>query len=191
MQIKVATIDELRRIYATDLVAAFPPEELKPLSAMERLMDEGRYLPLLLTENEHILGQMFVWLGPENYGLIDYLAVNETYRNGGLGAKLLELAFAAYPQLTFLGEAEAPTGDPARDAMILRRLGFYTRAGAKWTGYEVALFGVRFRTFYWAPQPIADEALLPYHQTIYRRQFTESAYARYIQIPLRNGDVLP
>ena len=64
---------------------------------------------------------------------IDFLVLAEDFRsarkrNGGTGSALLKAAIAHYPPNTvFIGETEAPTGDPARDEMILRRLGFYAR----------------------------------------------------------------
>ena len=37
MKLRIMNPEELKRAYETDLVEAFPPAELKPLSAMERM----------------------------------------------------------------------------------------------------------------------------------------------------------
>ena len=105
------------------------------------------------------------------------------------GGKLLELARARYPADTvFIGESEAPTGDPAADGMILRRLGFYRRSGAAVLGYDSALFGVHYKTICWA-DPLPEEAeILKKHQEIYLRQFGREKYSQYIQIPLLPGE---
>ena len=102
---------------------------------------------------------------------------------------LLREAIARSPKDTvFIGETEAPTGNPDRDALILRRLGFYARNGAKTLGYDSALFGVRFKTICWADPMPEEGEILRKHQEIYLRQFDREKYDRFIQIPLRPGE---
>ena len=151
MKLELLNAPALARAYETDLTEAFPPEELKPLAAMEALRRKGCYDPLCLRDGEEVLGYILLWRHPAApYFLIDYLCVPAARRNGGIGAKLLEAAFAHYPPETvFLGESEAPTGDSERDGMIRRRLGFYARMGAKTLSYDCALFGVHFKTIAW------------------------------------------
>ena len=123
MNLRILTSrEELRELYETDLKRAFPPEELKPLSAMERLMDNGVYTVYLLEEDGQRLGELLLLRGSDGFGLIDYLAVCEEYRNRGAGAELLRRCLKAYDGQVLLGESEAPTGDPARDGLIHRRL---------------------------------------------------------------------
>ena len=139
-----------------------------------------------------MLGYILLWKHEDGrYLLVDYLCVPAGRRNGGTGGKLLQAARAYYPADTVLiGESEAPTGDPAADEMILRRLGFYARNGARTLGYDNALFGVHYKTICWA-EPMPDEAeILRKHQEIYLRQFGREKYDRYIQIPLRPGEAV-
>ena len=191
MELKLLTAEELKTAYETDLKEAFPPAELKPLSAMERMRARGVYDPLVLTDGDGTkLGYILLWKHPDGrYILIDYLCVPAGRRGGGIGGKLLELARAHYPADTvFLGESEAPTGDPAVDEIILRRLGFYARNGAVTLGYDNALFGVHYKTICWA-DPLPEEAeIMKKHQEIYLRQFGQEKYDRYIQIPLLPGE---
>ena len=92
------------------------------------------------------------------------------------------------PGSVFIGESEAPTGDPAQDELILRRLGFYARNGAKTLGYDCALFGVHYKTICWA-DPLPDETeILRKHQEIYLEQFSRDKYEKYVQIPLLPGE---
>lgn len=191
MELKLLTAEELKTAYETDLKEAFPPAELKPLSAMERMRARGVYDPLVLTDGDGTkLGYILLWKHPDGrYILIDYLCVPAGRRGGGIGGKLLELARARYPAGTvFLGESEAPTGDPAVDEIILRRLGFYARNGAVTLGYDNALFGVHYKTICWA-DPLPEEAeIMKKHQEIYLCQFGQEKYDRYIQIPLLPGE---
>ena len=191
MQLRILTPEELKRVYETDLAEAFPPAELKPLWAMEGMRDRGIYDPLVLVDDEgKMAGYILLWKhSGGRFVLIDYLCVPAGKRNGGVGGRLLEAAIAYYPADTvFIGETEAPTGDPERDEMILRRLGFYARNGAKTLGYDTALFGVHFKTICWA-DPMPEEAeVLRRHQEIYLERFGQAKYDKYIQIPLLPGE---
>ena len=191
MYLKTLSPEELKKVYETDLTEAFPPAELKPLRAMEAMRERGAYDPLCLyDEAGEALGYILLWKHEDGrYILIDYLCVPAGKRNGGIGGKLLEAAAAYYPKGTvFIGESEAPTGDLETDKLILRRLGFYARNGAKTLGYDNALFGVHYKTICWA-DPIPEEAeIMRKHQEIYLQQFGREKYDRYIQIPLLPGE---
>lgn len=191
MRLKEMSGEELRRAYETDLSEAFPPSELKPLAAMERLRAAGLYDPLcFLDEDGTPLGYILLWKHEDGrYILVDYLCVPAGRRNGGVGGRLLRAAIAHYPPDTvFIGESEAPSGNPESDGLILRRLGFYARNGAKTLGYDTALFGVQFKTLCWASPLPAEAEILRKHQEIYLRQFGQEKYDRYLQIPLRPGE---
>ncbi len=191
MYLNVMTPEELERAYRTDLTEAFPPSELKPLGAMEAMRRQGVYEPLCLRDGTgDVLGYVLLWKHEDGrYVLVDYLCVPAGKRNGGTGGMLLREAIARSPKDTvFIGETEAPTGNPDRDALILRRLGFYARNGAKTLGYDSALFGVRFKTICWADPMPEEGEILRKHQEIYLRQFDREKYDRFIQIPLRPGE---
>lgn len=191
MHLRILTPEELKKVYETDLTEAFPPAELKPLWAMEGMRERGIYDPLVLVDGEGgMAGYILLWKhSGGRYILIDYLCVPAGRRNGGVGGRLLKAAIAYYPaDAVFIGETEAPTGDPDRDEMILRRLGFYARNGAKTLGYDTALFGVHFKTICWA-DPMPEEAeVLRRHQEIYLERFGQEKYDKYIQIPLLPGE---
>ena len=192
MTLQRLTRDELRRAYETDLVEAFPPSELKPLSAMEILCDKGLYAPLRLTDEQGAtLGYALLWHHDDGqYVLIDYLCVPARLRNQGIGAKLLDAMRAHYsPDTVFIWESEAPTGDAAQDEMILRRLAFYQRCSAVVLNYDNALFGVHFKTLCCSLSPLPDEnEIMRKHQEIYLHHFGQERYDRYVQIPLLPGE---
>lgn len=191
MKWKLLNAEELKRAYKTDLMEAFPPSELKPLSAMEALRRRGVYDPLgFVDDNGELYGYALLWRHRDGrYILIDYLCVPAAKRNGGTGGKMIAALRTYYPADTVLiGETEAPTGDPERDEMILRRLEFYRRSGAVTLGYDCALFGVHFKDICWA-SPLPDEAeILRKHQEIYLDQFGQERYAQFIQLPLTPGE---
>lgn len=182
------TDGELERTYEAVLREAFPPEELKSLSIIRRMRDEGQYEPWGLFREGEPVGYAFCWLDSP-YILLDYLCVDRRFRNGGIGAAILEKLLAAYPADTvFIGEVEAPTGDPEADGIIYRRLDFYRRSGAKTACYDVAAFGVHYKTIYWAEGPVDEAELMARQDGFYRRNFPPERYAAAIQIPLHPGE---
>ena len=93
MELRLLTASELAIAYDTDLREAFPPSELKPLSAMENLRSRGLYDPLCLFDDDgSAMGYILLWKHLDGrYLLIDYLCVPARRRNDGIGAKLMPL----------------------------------------------------------------------------------------------------
>ena len=184
MELRIPTPEELRRIYEEEMKSAFPPSELKPLSAIERMWREGRYKPYCLYDDDGAgpLGTAFLWLGHDGWGLLDYLCVTAGWRNDGFGSLMLRLLPQAEPGMVIFGEAEAP--DYAPDpAMAERRLGFYTRNGLRTAGYETEIFGVHYKTLYLTDREIEDAVLMEEHRFVYGSSFTPEKYAKHIRIP--------
>ena len=185
--------DQLRLVYETDLREAFPPAELKPLRAITEMMARGVYEALAFYDGEEEpLGYVLLWKHVDGrFILIDYPCVPARRRNGGIGARILAELFDAFPPETvFIGESEAPAGNPAADEMILRRLAFYSRNGAVTLGYDTALFGVHFKTIAWSRETLPpEEEILRKHREIYLERFAGSKHMRMIQVPLRPGEV--
>ena len=190
MELRLPSLTQLRQIYEADMKEAFPPAELKPLSAIERMWQEGKYKPWCLFDGEKIIGLAFLWLGKDpGWALLDYLCVSFDYRNDGLGSKILELLKEAEPGAVIFGEAEAPVHAPD-PAMAERRLGFYLRNGLRIAGYDTDIFGVHYKTLYLADAKVEDGALMEAHRAVYRGSFTAEKYARHVIIP-RDPDLPP
>ena len=64
MKLRELEQEELRELHATELTEAFPPEELKPFSAMEALCRSGLYHPMGAWEGETLLGYALLWESP-------------------------------------------------------------------------------------------------------------------------------
>ena len=190
MELRLPSLTQLRQIYETDMKEAFPPAELKPLSAIERMWQEGKYKPWCLFDGDQIIGLAFLWLGKDpGWALLDYLCVSSAYRNDGLGSKILERLKEAEPGAVIFGEAEAPVHAPD-SAMAERRLGFYLRNGLRMAGYDTDIFGVHYKTLYLADAKVEDGALMEAHRAVYRGSFTAEKYARHVMIP-RDPDLPP
>lgn len=193
MKLKVLSAGELEELYRTELVRAFPPEELKPLKSMLTLLEQDRYQALGMVDEEGLHGYALFWLEPGvPYALLDYFGTVEGQRGAGLGSRMLRLLADFYKDYrAIFGEAEAVTSsDPEEAALQARRLEFYRRNGLRYAGYDCALFGVHFHTLILDRGENSPEEVLDAHQRIYRSGLPAPAYERFIQIPLREGEAV-
>lgn len=189
MQLQSLTQEGLSALYKSDIRFDFPKSELKPLKAMLKLMEAGRYEPLLATENAQPVGYALCWL-PENRtgALLEYLGVPRGKRGGGLGSNILALLMERYGQV--FGEVETPEGgDPATRELRRHRIGFYERNGFRVLSYECALFGVKFKCMYQGPES-DDRNVLALHRGVYASWFSPAHMERYIQLPLKPGEAV-
>ena len=137
---------ELTRVYLDEMRRDFPPTELKPLSMILNSEADGTAHTWGVFDGETLAAYLLmVRPAGSRVSQLDYFAVLPEYRSAGLGAQLL----ADLPQhergaQAILIEAECP--DKAEDeAMAVRRLGFYSRCGARDTGFTEHLFDAWFR----------------------------------------------
>ena len=188
LELRIPTEAELRLAYREDLEASFPPDELKPLSGILRSWRAGEYEPWCLYDGgSGPIGECFLWLGTPGWALLDYLCVSPGWRNDGFGSWMLEAMGRLGAWKGILGECEAPEYAPDR-AVAERRLDFYRRSGARLAGYDTELFGVRYRTLYWAERPVPDRTLIAEHQAIYRLSEMPPRFRGLFRIPCPDGE---
>ena len=193
MKLKKLTPQQLKNLYEQEMKRAFPPDELKPLKAMETLRDQGKYDALGLWEEDTLCGYALVWLEPQYpFALLDYLGTLDGMRSQGLGSKLLGLLREYYSNYRgIFGEAEAPeNGAPEGEPLRRRRLAFYERNGFRYGGYDCALFGVHDQTLIMGDEDVTPEELMQAHQGIYGGYMPDHIYQRFIQIPLLPGEAV-
>lgn len=182
MELRIPTLEQLRTVYDRDLRASFPAAELKPLRNIEEMWAAGRYRPWCLFDGDDIAGEAFLWLGHPGWALLDYLCVASDRRNGGLGSVILEKLRETEGDTVIFGESEIPRYAPD-PAMAERRLGFYARSGAWTAGYDTEMFGVPYKTLYWAAGDVDEAALMEEHRFVYASTFAPDKFARYVRIP--------
>ena len=135
----------LRGIYDAYMHEAFPPAELKPLAVMLRLMERGRYLCYGYYRNGRLAAYAFFYRHDSRVLLLDYFAVTPDLRGRGVGSAFLAALDAVLGGVCILGEVEMPDShDAGLNAMRLRRIAFYERAGFSLTGAACRLYGVRY-----------------------------------------------
>lgn len=178
------TRDSLRVIYEEHLVHDFPPAERKPLRAMEKLMDAGRYEGYALCGSaSKPLAYALLWSDAEGgYVLLDYLALCRDQSHGaGLGTALLSLLKTVCRHsrgVLVEAEAEDQGDDPVQNR---RRMDFYHRAGFSDLGYIANIFGVRYEMLFWG-EGTAEE-VMEAHQRLYHYEFNPWLYRKFIKIP--------
>ncbi len=189
MELKRLDKEELAALYRDEMMEDFPHSELKPLSAMLRLMDMGRYDPLLITQDGQAVGYAMLWLAGDRSGaLLEYFGVLRGLRSAGQGSRILSMLSGRYGQL--FGEAEAPCShDPDINELRQRRIAFYERNGFRVLDYQCALFGVRFNCLYRGPEG-DDRKVEALHRGIYAQYFSPAHMERYIQLPLRPDEAV-
>lgn len=145
-------------------------------------MGRGAVPPWCLFDGDDIAGEAFLWLGHPGWALLDYLCVAADRRNGGLGSVILEKLREAERGNVIFGESEIPCYAPD-PAMAERRLGFYARNGARTAGYDTEMFGVPYKTLYWAEGKVDESALMEEHRFVYASTFAPDKFRRYVRIP--------
>lgn len=146
MDVRPLTADEVRNIYEIHMIRDFPRAELKPLRWIIKMLGDGNYECLGLFEDDDLLAYAFFVLHDRHY-LFDYLAVPPQKRNGGIGARFLQLLRDYFASADcVLGEIEDPDYAETEDQRQLRerRRRFYLRNGFRETGVSVTTFGVHY-----------------------------------------------
>lgn len=112
---------DYERVYHI-LEKSFPVDERRPYDAQKALLEEPRYSIFVYKENGEIVGFLATW-SLDGVVFVEHFAVDSTYRNGGIGSRMLSelLACAAMPVCL---EVEPPESELAR-----RRIAFYERNG--------------------------------------------------------------
>ena len=188
---KKLTADELTRVYLDEMRRDFPPSELKPLSMILNSEAVGMAHTWGVFEGETLVSYLLMVrpMGCE-VSQLDYFSVLPAYRSTGIGAKLLA-ALPAHEEgaKAILIEAECP--DKAEDeAMAARRLGFYSRCGARDTGFTEHLFDAWFRILVLdcpGAGTFADRQAVEALVDCYRRTISETEWQKYVQLYCPDG----
>jgi len=124
--------EEFYSIYAESISA----RERKSKAWISEMADRSEYKVLLLKDNAHVIGFSVLFLPPtESFGLLEYMAVADAYRNGGLGSELfrrsVQVASQARPWQpgSLLMEVDSDREKCTDQTLRTRRQQFYRRLG--------------------------------------------------------------
>ena len=123
-ELKKLDLDALHLVYRDHLTPDFPPAERKPMAAMEKLLDAGRYEPWGLYRGEELMAYAMMWKDPEgSFELLDYLGVCQGKPRGqGIGTVMVAYLMDHYSHVEgILVEAEAEDESVSEEENALRR----------------------------------------------------------------------
>lgn len=189
-ELKRLDLDTLHLVYRDHLTPDFPPAERKPLAAMEKLYDAGRYDLWGLYRGGVLVAYAMLWKDPEGgFVLLDYLGVCQNVPRGqGVGTVMVAYLMDHYSHVEGIlveAEAEDPKVTEEENAMRRRRLGFYRRLGFRDLSYAADIYGVRYAMFLYGEK--GEEEAMEAHQRLYHYELTPWLYDKFIRIPEGEG----
>ena len=198
IEIKRLTSEEILAIYTSHAIRHFPKDERKPVSSIRRMAAEGIYIGYGLYMRQDpgcLLGYAFFTLLPDKGGcLLDYFAVMEDYRSCGIGSLFLQYIKASFLDIPgFLIESEDPdyAGNSSEYAIRCKRLAFYERNGAVFTGLRASVFGVPYRLLFFPLQHMEQflpkaapsaEMVSSHFCHVYQRMVSPEDYASQVHL---------
>lgn len=108
---------------------SFPIDELRTKEGQKELFAESKYHVYGYVLQKEIVAILAVWEF-DTFTFLEHFAVSSSYRNGGIGADVLQQMLAQFMTPIVL-EVELPTRDLAE-----RRIRFYERNGFELNHYE-------------------------------------------------------
>ena len=173
--------EQIEYIYNTFMVYDFPPDELKPLAHLLRMVEEGLCTYYALYEGKEVLSYFGLCV-KDGFALVDYLAVTPKKRGQGIGSETLKFLKEAAGDNRILIECEdiAATSDPSEKNIRTRRINFYLRSGFTLTTAKANLFGVDY-VLLTCPETGAAETRFGY-ETVYRAMLGDEMYNKYMKL---------
>lgn len=183
-------LTQIRALYAGRMREDFPPAEIKPLSAIERAINRGKYVCFGAMAGEDILAYAFfirLREGEKGFALFDYFAVKKEARCTGIGSAFLQALIRESLQEmdAVLLEVDDPAcaWDAAEQDIRNRRMRFYLRNGLVDTSVTAVVYGVQFRILALpvGPCPTPDDTRRMY-AALYRAVMPPKIFASKVLI---------
>ncbi len=123
-------VKDFDKVYSM-MEESFPVDERRTYEEQKALLDNEMYSIYILpdTENDNIKAFIAIWRF-DDFAFVEHFAVSSLYRNGGLGALILQEVKKFLSSMICL-EVELP-----EEEMAKRRIGFYERNGFYYNEYE-------------------------------------------------------
>ena len=188
METRILSLQEREAFYHNYLLKEFHKSEMKPLSLLESLIEQGNYLCIGFFEAEQPLG--YAYLGRSNDGrslILDYFAVVKEYRSKGWGGRFLEelKSYLGDRYDILFAEVENPdfASDEADRSKRIRRIHFYHQNGFHTSPILASIFGNEYQILL---LPLAaklhGEQLQAQLQQVYKTLSGERFFEQYIHL---------
>lgn len=177
--------DEIKQIYETNMQNDFPPAEIKPLSAIYRMIDAGNYEGKGLYKDDELLAYVFMsFTRPKDVALIDYLAVCTKYRGKGIGSELISaIREDMFEWRGIILEVENPefAADEVDYNIQCRRINFYQKNNVELSAVKLSLFGVPFRIMHFIDFSLEKRHVRNKLEDIYHVMFPNNIYDKNVR----------
>lgn len=192
LRAKQLTLAETQKIYDNYLKADFPPEEVKPFSAIRRMWEQKNYHAYGFYEqtDERDTLCAYAFLMADNGKrmlLLDYFAVRSQMRGSGYGSLALALLRQECADwngiLVEVEDDELPGLKEEKVTTRRRRISFYTNAGCQMTTARSWLWGVDYRIMV---LPVMEQHCCEHAaeriQSVYRCMYEEKVLEQHFRI---------
>lgn len=180
---------QIRAVYKERMTVDFPPDELKSLAIIERAIRRSEYRCYGGFIGENIAAYAFfvtIRERGETVWLFDYLAVEQSRRDQGIGSAFLQaLQREVLPEAdAVLLEIDDPDFAEGEERLHrLRRERFYHRNGLVDTGVTANVFGVDFKILEVPRRALHDrETCQDYYRELYRRLLPSDMFSREVKV---------
>lgn len=185
MILRTLNNEEIKQIYETHMQNDFPPAEIKPLSAIYKMIDSGHYVCKGLYEEDELLAYVFMSFATlKDVALIDYLAVCSRFRSSGIGSKLISAIREEMSEWKgIILEVENPEfATNEEDYKVQsRRINFYKRNNIELSTVKSSLFGVPFRIMHFIDFSLEECDIRKSLEDIYHVMFPDSIYDKNVR----------
>ena len=173
---KTPYIRQLKKLYKE----SFPKAEKKPFWMMRKKCREGTMEMFALSENGDTFVGLAIFIYFRDMVLLDYFAIELSFRGMGKGSKALELIKEKFKHKRFFLEIESIYEDCPDIKNRQNRRKFYMANGMMSQNYLVSLFGTQMEV-------LSAGAAIRYeeYETMYRELFSKRVARKHIHF-LRN-----
>lgn len=154
---------------------AFPKEEQKPFKFLFDGVKKGYYDLFVVSDDENSFYGIAFVVKNNKVVLLDYLAIDESFRNQGLGSKVLKLLQEKYANQKLVIEIEDTT-TPAKNIIErIRRKEFYLRNNMIMQDFKVMLFNCPMHILTYGGN-ITFEEYFSIFEMLYNKKATKKVY---------------
>lgn len=184
MELKQLDKEEVKKIYNEHMIVDFPSQELKPIDAIEKLINRKIYKCYGLYDSEELLAYAF-FNTSKSYLLLDYYSVCEKYRSKGIGSKffsILKESCKSYRGIIVEVEDIESADTEAEKIIRKRRIDFYKRNGMNMTNVFCELFNVNYSIMCLSNEEDDDLVIYEELKNIYKEMVPVKYHSKYIKI---------
>ncbi|OFI46096.1 hypothetical protein BG262_06320 [Floricoccus penangensis] len=143
---KIVSIDNSTKDYwEKTYIEAFPPEERLPFEQLVKMTNDNDHIHLsIIKKDEENVGILFHGELSDTEAYVFFFAIDNKFRNGGYGTKILSMLKERFPDGIILESEELGLADSDNEEQRLRRYNFYLRNGFKDSKHLMKIYDLSF-----------------------------------------------